>query len=247
MAQPVTSDEDSESINQPTPRKRNRNYSENLWPKRMKKDQSNVLVAEKEGIYNTLETVIVEGKRYSYFEHLNCKYELTLSHKTFEIDAGTVTMKIPCEPPTEDDARFDKAKFLYKQVMSFPRITDVNNHQIRCRAYRAARPAEPDSDGEDIIDHEVFPEFDEVQLANVTHYFRRFFSAHEVALKIGLFNDAVGKAFLDSAWEYMDLCQSSLANSSKFKYLHNTSKGEAQPGAMFVKWSLPPEGFEIRY
>ena len=148
-------------------------------------------------------------------------------------------MKLPCEPPTKDDARFDKAKFLYKEVKSFPHITDVNNHQIHCRPYRAARPAELDSDGEDIIDHEVFPEFDEVQLPIVTHYFRRFFNAHEAALKIGLFN-AVGKAFLDYAWEYMDLCQSSLANSSKFKFLHNTSKGEAQPGAMFVKWSLPP-------
>ena len=116
MAHPLTSDEDSESFNQPisTPsRKRNRNYSENLWPKRMKKDHSNILVAEEEGIYNTLETVIVEGKRYSYFQHLNCKYELTLSHKTFKIETSTFTMKLPCEPPTKDDARFDKAKFLY--------------------------------------------------------------------------------------------------------------------------------------
>ena len=45
--------------------------------------------------------------------------------------------------------------------MSFPHITDVNNHQIHCRAYRPARVAEPESDGEDIHDPEVFPEFDE--------------------------------------------------------------------------------------
>ena len=64
-------------------------------------------------------------------------------------------------------------------------------------------------------------------------------------MKIGLFN-AVGKEFLDSAWEYMDLCQSSLANSSKFKYFHNTSKGESQPGAMFVKWSPPPPPRDLR-
>ena len=258
MAHPLTSDEDSESFNQPTStlltsdedsesfnqpistpsRKRNRNYSENLWPKRMKKDHSNILVAHVEGKYETLESVIVEEKRYFYFQHLNCKYELTLSHNTFEIETSTFTMKLPYEP-TEDDARFDKAKFLYQQVMSFPHITDVNNHQIHCRTYRPARVAELESDGEDIHDPEVFPEFDDVQLPIVTLFFRQFFSAHEAALKIGLFN-AVGKEFLDSAWEYMDLCQSSLANSSKFKYLHNTSKGESQPGAMFVKWSFPP-------
>ena len=235
--------EDSESLNQltqtPRRKRKRKDYSENVWPKRMKKGLSNILVAEKEGMYDTVESVIIQGKKYTYNQYPNCKYDLTLCHKTLEIDTGTFKINIPCEPPTEDDLRFDKAKFLYKQVKSFPQITDVNNHHLRCRPHRRARLRESDSDDEHIIDHEVLPEFDDVQLAVVNVFFKRFFAAHEAALKVGLFN-AVGKEFLDSAWEYLDLCQSS---SSKFKYLHNTAKGKSEPGAMFVKWSLPQREF----
>ena len=230
------SDEDSEIFYQGTRRKRNRNYSENLWPKRVKKEICNILVAHEEGKYETLESVNVKEKKYAFFQHMNSKYEPVLAHNTFEIKTTTVTMQLPCKP-SENDEMFNKAKFLYQQVMAFPQITDINDHKIYCRPYRDARPAEPDSDGEDIVDHAVFPEFDEVNMVLVTHYFRRFFGSYETALNIGLYN-AIGKAFINYAWEYINLCLSSLDNCSKFKFLQNTSKGEAQPGATFVTWSL---------
>ena len=241
MAHLPSSDEDNDSFNEPTPpsgRKRKSKYSENIWPKRVKMDDCNVLYAGHLMIFNSLESVVVDGIRYRYFENLNCEYDLLLSHCSFKMESSSFTMDLPCVPPPDDDTLFMKANFLYQQVQAFPNIENVFNHEIRCRAARPERLAEPGSDGEDINDAEVVPEFDNLDLAVVITFFRRFFNAYKVALEIGLYN-AVGKNFLDAAWEYMDLCQTTLNKQSKFAYLHNTSTGEPQPGAMFIKWSIP--------
>ena len=106
---------------------------------------------------------------------------------------------------------------------------------------RAARQADPESDGEDIPDPAILPAFNDVELVVVRVFFKKLFNAYERAMAIGLYN-CVGKEFLDAAGEYVDLCTRldvTPRTSSQFLYLHNTSTGAPQPGAAYINWSLP--------
>lgn len=50
----------------------------------------------------------------------------------------------------------------------------------------------------------------------------------------------MGKHFLDNISIFADLCtQLDVTRRSMFLHTHNTSKGAPQPGAFWVKWSLP--------
>ena len=58
-------------------------------------------------------------------------------------------------------------------------------------------------------------------------------------MAIGLYS-CVGKEFLDATGEYIDLCtRLDVTTSSQFLYFHTTSTGGPQPGALYLRWSLP--------
>ena len=121
--------------------------------------------------------------------------------------------------------------------MALPDMQSDTDHVITTYP-RDAREADPDSDGEDIPDPEIIPEFDDAKLVLVRVAFKRLFNAYKRAMALGLYN-CVGKEFLDAVGEYVDLCTRNVTASSQFLYLHNTSPGEPQPGGTYIKWSVP--------
>ena len=58
---------------------------------------------------------------------------------------------------------------------------------------------------------------------------------YRAALGIGFYN-AVEKLFMSALGDYVNMCT---INRHQYSYLHSTSTGFTQPGAMYVKWSLP--------
>ena len=232
-----------ESFSQPTSssfsqvsRKRTRDYSESMWPKRMKVECCNTLFASTEGSWNTLESVTIGETQYNYRQYQECDYDLKLCNSTFTIKSNDFMVNVPCRPVEEK--LFLKAKFLYEQVLAFPRINTDTDHVIACYA-RAAREAKSDSDDEQIPDPAILPAFSDTELPVVKVLFKKFFNTYTRAMIIGLYN-CVGKQFLEAAWEYADLCsRHDVTTSSQFLYLYSTSTGPLQPGAMYVKWSLP--------
>lgn len=235
---------DGESSSQPTStsapctlisRKRSRSYSESIWPKRVKKEEANTLVAMKEGVWETVEYVTIMEEKYKYMEHKECNYDLSLAHGTFEINCGNWEVNLPCRPVQQE--LFVRAKLLYEQVLSLPNMKESTDHTITCHS-RAARQAEPDSDGEDIPDPAIIPAFSDKELGIVNLFFRKLFNAYQRAMQIGLYN-CVGKNFLDVVGSYVDLCTClDVTKPSCFLFIHNTSTGSPQPGALYIKWSL---------
>ena len=225
----------STSASSPPKMKRTKNYSETMWPKRVKREEANTLQSKKEGQWDFLESVTILGKTYHYMEQKECDYDLTLCHSTFKIKSSTFKTNLPCRPL--QDELYRRAKFLYEQVIALPNMKNETDIHIACHA-RAARPAEPDSDGEDIIDHAIVPQFDEVELGIIRYCFRSLYNAYVRVMTIGLCN-CVGKQFLDALGQYADLCtRPDVTTPSSFMYLHNTSIGRVQPGAMYVNWLL---------
>ena len=98
---------DGESFSQPTSasassprvgRKRTRNYSETLWPKRVKAEEANTLFAMIEGAWDTIESVTIWGKKYEYMQHHECNYDLTLCNSTFKIKSNNYKVNLACRP-----------------------------------------------------------------------------------------------------------------------------------------------------
>ena len=244
---------DDESLSQPTStsastsasstrvvgkRTRTRNCSETLWPKRVKVAEANTIFSVEEGVWDTIEAVNICGETYQYIQHQECDHDLLLSNGTFKIKSKDYDVNLACRPVQRE--LFLKAKFLYEQVIALPDMDRDTDHEITSYA-RAARQAEPESDGEDIHDPAIVPAFDEVELVVVKIFFKKLFNAYERAMAIGLYN-CVGKEFLDAAGEYVDLCTRvdvTPRTSSQFLYLHNTSTGGPQPGAAYINWSVP--------
>ena len=158
--------------------------------------------------------------QYNYLQYQECDYDLKLCNSTFTIKSDDFMVNVPCRPVQEK--LFLKAKFLYEQVLAFPRMNTDTDHVIACYA-RAAREANSDSDDEKIPDPAILPAFSDTQLPVVKVLFKQFFNTYNRAMIIGLYS-CVGKQFLDAAWEYADLCsRHDVTTSSQFLYLHNTS------------------------
>ena len=181
--------------------------------------------------------VTISGKQLEFMEQKDCEYNLILCNSLFEITSDQGTATLACKPLRQE--LFLKAKFLYEQVLAFSNMEKATDHTLRTYA-RKARPAEPDSEGEDIPEPASVPAFDETELVFVNIFFKRLINAYERALVLGLFN-CVGKAFVDALGEYADLCMrlDVVTSATQFLYLHSTAKGPPQPGATIVKWSLP--------
>ena len=69
-----------------TNRKRTKDYSEKVWPKRMRKDECNVLFSKELAVNKTI--VKIGDKTYVYTENQNCEYDIMLSQNTFTIKTG---------------------------------------------------------------------------------------------------------------------------------------------------------------
>jgi hypothetical protein len=167
------------------------------------------------------------------------KSDLSLALGTFKINNSKCEVNLPCRPVQKE--LFIKAKFLYEQVLAFPNMKESTDYMIICHG-RAARLAEPESDGEDIPDPGCIPAFNDEELVAVRIHFRNLFDAYTRAMDIGLYN-CVGKYFLDAVGQYVDLCtRLDSTTPSHFLYTHNTSTGSPQPGALYIKWSLQSKG-----
>ena len=92
-----------------------------------------------------------------------------------------------------------------------------------------------DSDDEQMANPEIVPAFSVVELAVVQHMFNDLYTKYSCAVTHGFFN-ALGKFFFSSLGQYANCCCS---NELQHRFLHSTSKGAFEPGAFFLKWSVP--------
>ena len=221
----------------PPPHKRLANYSETLWPKRVCEDTANTITAPTEGNWNNIESVVIgRASPLMYAQHLDCRLDNTMSHGSCKIIGDTCgVVDLTCKTMTEE--LFGKVKFLYDQILVFPTIKSIAEHKLVC-IEREGRAADPESDGEDIEDPPLHPAFEKTELLLVETHFRRLFHAYQVALNIGLYN-AIGKNFMVAVGQYADLCLE--ATTSPFMYLTSTATAGPQPGALVIKWKLPPK------
>ena len=157
FSQPI---ETSTCASPPVAKKRTRNYSETLWPKRVKREAANTVFAMSEGAWDTLEAVNIQGNKYNYLQHHECDFDLTLCTSTFTIKSNNFEMNLPCRPVQKE--LFLKAKFLYEQVIALPNMKTDTDHKITCYA-RAAREANSESDGEDIPEPAILPAFNDIE------------------------------------------------------------------------------------
>ena len=103
-------------------RKRERNYSEELWPKRRKKEEANTIFAPSEGVWNGVESIKIGDISHIYLEH-EARYNLLLSQHVFELTYGDTTMFLPCRTVPDDiTSSFGRAKLLYETVRVLPTL-----------------------------------------------------------------------------------------------------------------------------
>ena len=232
----------------PPHRKRPRHYSEKIWPMRGNPSDSNVIYAAQEGGWESVESVTINGTIYEYNELEECDYELYLSSGIFKIksESEAAELSLPCKPVDCDAYR--RAKFLYEKVAILPNLSrgsggaDSEAHVITCRA-RPGREADTDSGGDDIPDPPIIPVYTEAQMGVVNFVFNNCLLVnYKSAMAVGLYN-CVGKYFLDGISTFADLCtRANITQGSNFMCRHNTSTGSPQPGAFWVKWSIPKKG-----
>ena len=134
--------------------------------------------------------------------------------------------------------------------MPYHRGAASEEARLTCRRARHGREADTDSGGDDIPDPPIIPVYNEAQMGVVNFVFNNCLLVnYKSAVEVGLYN-CVGKYFLDGISTYADLCtRANVAVGSYFMCRHSTSTGSPQPGAFWVKWSIPKnltEGEENR-
>ena len=184
------------------------------------------------------------GGKNPYSEFKNCEYDLTLSNGFFHIKCDKTEFEVPCKAVQID--LFTKAKYLCDQIIFFSSMEEDSDHELTCRS-RDGREADTESSDEDIPDPPIIPPFCEADLTAVKMLYKEFFNAYRRALVIGVYS-CVGKDFVDAAWKYADLCtRLVVTDTSRFLSKYSTAKGAPQPGACFIKWSLPREMLKSSY
>ena len=116
-------------------RKRKTNYSETMWPKRVKEEEANVISAQREGLWASVESVTISGKQLEYREQKDCEYNLILCNSLFEITSAQGTATLACKPLREE--LFLKAKFLYEEVLAFSNMEKATDYTLRTYARKA--------------------------------------------------------------------------------------------------------------
>lgn len=223
----------------PPHRKRPRHYSEKIWPMRRDPSDSNIIHAAREGGWESVESVTINGITYEYIQLEECDYELYLSGGTFKIKSEAAELSLSCKTPVDCEA-YCRAKFLSDKVALLPNLSRSGSAvpHFSCRA-RPGRPANTDSDGDDIPDLPIVPVYTEEQMGVVNFVFNNCLLNYKSAMEVGLYN-CVGKYFLESISTLADLCtQADVTKGSNFMCRHNTSTGSPQPGAFWIKWSIP--------
>ena len=69
-------DEPTTTSSSNTNRERTKDYSEKVWPKRMRKVECNILLSKE---LKTIESVKIGDITYVYTENQNCEYDIMLS------------------------------------------------------------------------------------------------------------------------------------------------------------------------
>lgn len=129
---------------------------------------------------------------------------------------------------------------MYDQAIRFvPERSRGVELTFECTPYRPSSVVHSESDDEDITLSEILPEFDQHELKlSVNVSFNKLNRGYKSAMEIGL-NNYVGKEFLRLSEEYMLMALMNTPNCQNFLCMYNTSKGKYQPGAFYIKWSLP--------
>ena len=69
---------------------------------RVKEDKANTLFAMYEGAWETLESVTISGKTYSFVQHQECTHDLILCNSTFTIKSSMYDVNLACRPIEEE-------------------------------------------------------------------------------------------------------------------------------------------------
>lgn len=216
-------------------RKRHRHYSEEMWPKRKALTMANIIHAPSINAWNSVEYVIVGGQRLPYLECRNSTLNITLSSNLLELyDSLGTKYNVPCLASELHDKSYYKAKVLIDAASKLPKLKD-QEYKITLRNI----PGNDGGDGSDSDDEPVpYPRdegaFTEKQLVLVQFCFDNLRIAFKSARSVGFVN-CCGKNFFEKLCLYTNR---SCVNECEHLYLLNTSKGNAQPGAFFVKWAV---------
>ena len=219
---------DDLNISLPRGKKKVRHYSGEIWPKRAKKEEANIIIAKTR---TTVEAIKIVGLEYPYSEQ-KAKYNLTLSHCKMVITTEKgKTVEVPCNGTVD----YGKARLLYDSGMLLDSNTPDSKLVIKQeRSPGRGAPEEPDSDDEVIP---VEPPFSESSMAYVNVRLNDLWEYYKVSVVIG-FHNCNGKLFIKALGNYVI---GILYSDDQYMSLLSTSSGGTQPGAGYVTWSLPPK------
>lgn len=197
-------------------------------------DNSNAIVAQSIGAWANVEQVVVNGKNFQYSESRGSTLLISLLNGTVDVrDSLGLTYEVPCLNPQLLGAIYGKAIVLMDVCRKLPRLAKKQ----KCEVYQPNTPGrigQSDSDDEQVPYAKIDPSFTDAEMVLVQHYFDKLQESYQVARAVGFVN-CCGKDFFKSLCEFTDFC----CPRKNHKYLQNTSKGESQPGAFYIMWSLP--------
>ena len=215
-------------------RKRIHSSCEDLWPKRRRKNEANIVFGPSEYAWNLVEYIRVGEEEFNYYEdhgfHLNMQLSLNIVNLS-NSSGQTFELPLPLHLPAEV---YPRAKVLIDAVRSLPNLSNEDRYEItQCgSAGRSAQPS--DSDDESITYPSYPPPFSQTELSVVKHEFGELRWAYVAATTIGYYN-CTGKNFFQRLLNFAIRCLPE-DRLGHHKALVNTSTGQVQPGACFIKW-----------
>lgn len=88
-----------------------------MWPKRVCEENANIIKASKEGDWESVEYVTINGQQLEYVQHPDCEFTIIMCHHCFQIKSTSSTsidVQLVCKQI--GDTQRAKVKFLYEQV-----------------------------------------------------------------------------------------------------------------------------------
>lgn len=214
-------------------RKRIHSSSEDLWPKRRRKNEANIVSGPSEYAWNLVEHIEVGEEEFSYVEHHGFHLKMKLSLNVVNLSDSQQTFELPLPLHLPDEV-YPRAKVLLDAVRSLPNLSDEDRYEITAcgSAGRSAQPS--DSDDESITYPSSPPPFSPAELAVVNYVFEYLRRAYVAATTIGYYN-CTGKLFFRCLLDFAIRCLPEDKHGHHLALL-NTSTGQVQPGAFFIKW-----------
>lgn len=217
-------------------RKRSRDYNEIVWPKRRPGGQANIIYSPEIGSWARVERVKIGESTFLYQEHRGSTYSLCLSNNTFEVITHPVIITYPVELKVFNTTTYAKAKELTDAVSVLPQLQHGQCCKIKQREVQGDVGGTSDSDDESVPYPRVEPAFTSEEMVVLHFLFGNLQESYLTGREVG-FTNCVGKDFAQSLCKYTN--HSCLQKGERKYLLNTTSKGSTQPGAFYIKWSLP--------